>query len=128
MPTTSYSSEAAQPFRGVGRFADPVACGLGSILLLVITLLLPPVVCAQSQTEIKDAEPPGAFEIVDTAPVVVNGEVRFHVVGMSAYPAERRANEIARRIEALAQDPKFDPKTLRIKDVGASLSFTMLKT
>ena len=118
MLTTLFISEAAQPFRREGRFADPVVRRLGSLLLLMITLLLPPVVCAQSQTEIKDAEPPGAFEIVDTAPVVVNGRVRFHVVGVSAYPAERRAHEIARRIEALAQDPKFDPKTLRIKDVG----------
>jgi stress-induced morphogen len=38
---------------------------------------------------------------------------------VSAYPAKRRADEIARRIEALAKDPKFDPKTLRVKDVGA---------
>jgi hypothetical protein len=107
MLTTSYNSEAALPLRGAGRFADPVARRLGSFLLLVITLLLPPVVCAQSQTG-----------IVDSAPVVVNGKVRFHVIGVSAYPAKRRAHEIAGRIEALAQDPKFDPKTLRTKDVG----------
>jgi small-conductance mechanosensitive channel len=50
---------------------------------------------------------------------VVNGRVRFHVVGVSAYPAERRAREITKRIEVLAKDPLFDPKTLRIKDVGA---------
>ena len=103
---------------GSPRFTDPVASRLGSFLLLVITLMLPPVVCADSQTEIKDAEPSGSFGIVDTAPVVVNGRVRFQVVGVSAYPAERRAREIARRIEALAQDPTFDAKTLRIEDAG----------
>ena len=119
MLTTSYNSEAALPLRGAGRFADPVARRLGSFLLLVITLLLPPVVCAHSQTESMEAEPSGAIELVDTAPVVVNGKVRFHVIGVSAYPAKRRAHEIAGRIEALAQDPKFDPKTLRIEDAGA---------
>jgi len=86
---------------GLFRFAKPVAHRLGSFLLLVITLMLPPVVCAQSQT----AKPSGSLGAVDTAPVVVNGKVRFHVVGVSAYPAKRRAREIAQRIEALAQDP-----------------------
>ena len=119
MLTTSCNSEAAQPFRAVVKFADPVARRLGSSLLLVITLLLSPGVYAQSQTEIKNAEPSGTSGIMDTAPVVVNGEVRFHVIGVGAYPAERRAHEIARRIEALARDPKFDPKTLRVKDIGA---------
>jgi small-conductance mechanosensitive channel len=104
---------------GMARFADPVARRLGSLLLLVITLLLPPVVCAHSQTESMDAEPSGAFEFVDTAPVVVNGTARFHVVGVSAYPAARRAREIARRIEELAQDPAFDARTLRVEDAGA---------
>ena len=118
MRITSCNSEAAQPFRGAVRFANPVARRLGSFLLLVITLLLPTVVCAEAQTAIKGGEPSDHFKIVDSAPVVVNGKMRFHVVGVSAYPAKRRANEIARRIEALAKDPKFDPKTLRIKDVG----------
>ena len=47
------------------RLADPVAHRLGSLLLFVITLMLSPVVCADSQTEIEDA---GSFGIVDTAP------------------------------------------------------------
>jgi len=119
MRTISCNSEAAHPFRVAGRVADPVARILGSFLLLVITLLLPTGVYAQSQTELKDTKPSRDSRIVDTAPVVVNGKVRFHVVGVSAHPAERRAHEIARRIEALAKDPKFDPKTLRTKDAGA---------
>ena len=82
-------------------------------------MLLPQLICAQSQDEIKDTEQSGIFGLVETAPVVVSGKVRFHVVGISAYPAKRRADEIAERIEALAQDPKFDPKTLRVEDAGA---------
>ena len=118
MLAISCDFKAAKPFRGFGRFATSATLILGSFLLLVITLLLPPIVCAQSQTEIKDAEPSTIFGIAETAPVVVNGKVRFHVVGVTAYPAERRASEISRRIEALARDKKYDPKTLRVKDAG----------
>ncbi len=118
MLTTLFKCEAAQPFRSGGSLAAPVIRRLGKLLLLVLTLLLPAVVGAQSQAEIKDAIPSGEFEIVDTAPVVVNGRVRFHVVGVSAYPAERRAREIARHIEKLAQDPTFDASTLHVEDAG----------
>jgi small-conductance mechanosensitive channel len=78
--------------------------------------MLSPVVYSDSKTEIKDAD---LFGIVDTAPVVVNGRVRFYVVGVSAYPAKRRAREIARSIKALAQDSTFDARTLRVEDAGA---------
>ena len=118
MLITPFNSKAAQLFRGTATIAYPVACRLWPFLLLVIFLLLPPVVCAQSKAEIKYAEPSNTFKTVDTAPVVVNGKVRFRVVGVSAYPAKRRADDIARRIEALAKDPKFNPKNLRVEDAG----------
>ena len=119
MLAISCDFKAVKPFRGFCRFPASVACLLGSFLLLFITLLLPQVVCAQSQTESNDAEPSSTSGIAETAPVVVNGKVRFHVVGVTAYPAERRASEISRRIEALARDKKYDPKTLRVEDAGA---------
>ena len=118
MLNTLCNFEAAQSSSGTAKFADPVGCRLGLFLLLVVFLLLPAIVCAQSQTEIKDAEPSSIFGIAEIAPVVVNGKVRFHVVGVTAYPAERRASEISRRIEALARDKKYDPKTLRVEDAG----------
>jgi small-conductance mechanosensitive channel len=118
MLTILYNFVAAKRFCGFGRFTAPVARRIGPFLLLVIIALLPPVVYAQSQSESKEANPFRTFEMVDSAPVVVNGEVRFHVIGESAYPAKRRADKITRRIEGLAKDPKFDPKTLRIKDIG----------
>jgi len=116
MLTASHNFEVAQLFSSLGRFADSVAYRLGVFLLLVITLLLPPVVCAQSQTEINDVKAPDTSKVIDTAPVVVNGKIQFHVIGIPAHPAKRRAREIAWRIEALAQNPKFDTKTLWIKD------------
>jgi len=119
MLAISCDFKAVKPFRGFCRFPASVARLLRSFLLLFITLLLPQVVCAQSQIESNDAEPSGISGIAETAPVVVNGKVRFHVVGVTAYPAERRASEIAKRIEALARDKKYDPKTLRVEDAGA---------
>lgn len=118
MRNTLYHCEAAQPFNGTGRFTDLFSFRLGSLLLLVISLLLSSVVCANSQNDIKDIVPANILEVGDTAPVVVNGKVRFHVIGISSYPAKRRASEVAQRIEALAKKPEFDPNTLQVKDAG----------
>jgi len=57
---------------GVIRFADPTARRLGSFLLLVITLMLLPVVCAKSQIETKDTDPSDSFGIADAALVVLS--------------------------------------------------------
>jgi len=118
MLITQFNSKVAQLFRRGATISDPVMVRLGTFLLLFITLLLPPIVCAQSQTDSNYAKPPGIFGVAETAPVVVSGKVRFHVVGVTAYPAERRASDIASRIEALARDKKYDPKTLRVEDAG----------
>ena len=119
MLITPFKSKVAQLLRDAATIADPVAFRLRVLLLLVIFLLLPPTVYAQSQTEIKDTQPTSIFGIAETAPVVVNGRVRFHVVGVTAYPAQRRATEISSSIEALARDKKYDPKTLRVEDADA---------
>jgi hypothetical protein len=89
MLITPFNSKATQLFRAATTTAVPVACRLGSFLLLVIFLSLTPVVYAQAQTEINDTEPSTIFGIAETAPLVVNGTVRFHVVGVTAYPALR---------------------------------------
>jgi len=118
MLNPSCRSEAAQPSCGTGRALDAAARKPGIFLLFVFILLSPLQAFAQSQPESKSTVISSSFDIVDTAPVVINGEVRFHVVGIKAYPAKRRARDIARRIEALAEDPQFDPKTLHVVDTG----------
>ena len=54
--------------------------------------------------------------LTQTAPVIVNGDVLFLVRGATAYPAHKRAKMVSKRIEALAEDENFDPKTLRIEE------------
>jgi small-conductance mechanosensitive channel len=53
---------------------------------------------------------------VSAAPVEVDGTVLFHVRGVEAYPAEKRAAAIARRIVALARDRAFRIDSLRVAE------------
>jgi small-conductance mechanosensitive channel len=51
-----------------------------------------------------------------TATVTLDGEVLCRVHGVTAYPAERRAQKIAARIQALAADPSVLPETFRVEE------------
>ncbi len=51
------------------------------------------------------------------APVIVDGVTLFRVRGVTAYPAERRASEIARRIQMLAAANLISRESLRLEDV-----------
>jgi small-conductance mechanosensitive channel len=51
-----------------------------------------------------------------SAPVVVDGVMLFRVRGISAYPAERRAAEIAHRIAALASDRTIPAESLVVRE------------
>jgi small-conductance mechanosensitive channel len=72
--------------------------------LAVLTLALSSSALANSATD----------PSVQTAPVIVNGEVLFIVRGVTAFPAKTRAKLATARIEALAEDENFDPNTLQI--------------
>jgi small-conductance mechanosensitive channel len=76
-------------------------------LAIAITLLGSAAASAQSTTD--------DLSDVRLAPVIIDGETLFSVRGVTAHPAERRAREIQDRIRALAQDPKFDPKSLTVE-------------
>jgi len=59
----------------------------------------------------------GGEEIVETAPVTLDGRELFQVRGIQAYPAKMRAETVSARILDLARDRSFDPAT--IDTVGA---------
>jgi small-conductance mechanosensitive channel len=56
-----------------------------------------------------------------TADVTVDGRVLFRVVGVSAFPAEKRAEGIANRIVEIASDPAVSTDSLRAVEVEAEL-------
>lgn len=70
---------------------------------------------AQASPAAKGAPPnePGALRV---APVIVDGRELFRVAGISLYPAEKRAAEIAERIIGLADDPAFSPEQLQLRE------------
>ncbi len=86
----------------------PRIAGLVSRLLVAVAIWLSAVGWAGAQAP----EDSGS----ETAPVIVDGRVLFKVRGVEAYPAARRAREIAERIKRLARDPSFDPNSLRTED------------
>jgi len=51
-----------------------------------------------------------------TAPVVLDGVTLFRVRGISSYPAERRAAEIANRIAGVAADRAIPAESLTVQD------------
>jgi small-conductance mechanosensitive channel len=55
---------------------------------------------------------------IATAAVTVDGEELFRVRGVSSFPAEQRATAIAKRIEALAEDPQFRTDSLGVVETG----------
>ncbi len=74
-------------------------------------------------------EPPSApvaqetTTAVQTAPVVIDGTTLFVLRGVSAYPAEKRAQDTADRIQALAANRAYSPQSLRLEDtqIGTDL-------
>lgn len=51
----------------------------------------------------------------DIAPIIVDGRKVSNISGIPAYPAKRRAREIAGRIKAFAANPELDPDDLHLE-------------
>jgi small-conductance mechanosensitive channel len=63
-----------------------------------------------------DSRPQQAVDGVPRAPVTVDGETLFLVRGVTAFPAEQRATEIAGRIMTLAADPELAPPAFTLDE------------
>ncbi|MGQ3071623.1 MAG: mechanosensitive ion channel family protein [Ferrovibrionaceae bacterium] len=86
--------------------------------LVRITLLALLGWLAVGMAQAQDAPPE---QEIPTAPVIVDGEVLFRVRGVSAYPAERRAAEIARAIVEVAEDRTILPEAIRAEPMDAGI-------
>ena len=65
---------------------------------------------------------PNATGGTQVAPVSVDGRVLFQVAGVSLFPAEQRASEVAQRIGELAADPGYSPDQLRLREEDSGTS------
>jgi small-conductance mechanosensitive channel len=91
---------------------------IGNLLLLgLLVAFVPPSMAAgDSGGSALDENNPDAE--IATAPVTIDGNVLLRVRGVSSLPAEQRAVTIAKRIEALAEDPQFRTDSLGIVEAG----------
>ncbi|BFU94196.1 MAG: mechanosensitive ion channel protein [Nitrospira sp.] len=65
--------------------------------------------------------PPAAFDLdamptQTVATVSMDGEVLFRVHGVTAYPADRRAQNITARMHAIAADPVIQPHAIHVEE------------
>jgi small-conductance mechanosensitive channel len=81
--------------------------------LLILSAVLP---AFSQETTDTPRETREADNEVRLAPVVVDGEPLFSVRGVTAYPAELRASQIADRIQAIAEDPNIAPGALALEE------------
>jgi len=80
--------------------------------LIVLALAWPALSGAAAAQE---AVPGAGSEVAPaTAPVRLDGRTLFRLRGVTAYPADVRAEAIAGRIRALAADKSFSPEKLRV--------------
>jgi small-conductance mechanosensitive channel len=84
----------------------------------VIVLLVSLGSTAFAQDSETDPEDAGIEQSVIVAPVVVDGTVLFTVRGVSALPAAKRAERVAKNIVQAARDPAVDPAAIQAVEAG----------
>jgi small-conductance mechanosensitive channel len=97
-----------------------LARGLQILILLAVTAagLAPNPVMAQQSND--DAAWLGTEKAASTAPVTIDGRLLFRVFGVTSFPAGKRAQAIADRIIALAEDRSESTDSLRLVEAEHS--------
>ena len=88
--------------------------------MLWLALALPLVCATAQQINLQPASSEGAPGEIQAAPVKLDGQTLFRVRGVSAYPAERRAQQIADHIKAVAKDHSFNVRDIRVNETPFS--------
>ena len=93
---------------------------LRAAFLACVALLACPDLATPATSNV--SAPSAAFDL-DTSPtqtvatVSMDGEVLFRVHGVTAYPADRRAQNITARMQAIAADPLIQPHAIHVEEV-----------
>ena len=93
---------------------DPVL--VKPLLVCLVACLTVSLSATLTAQESKDPRDSAAVDAVVTAPVVVDGEVLFHVRGISSLPAGDRARRIRDQVIAAAQDASVTPGSIVVQD------------
>ena len=83
---------------------------------LIVALVVLPSATVLGQDTPKNTNAPGDEAEVRQSRVVIDGETLFSVRGVTAYPAERRAREIAERIKTVAGNPSVSPESVTVEE------------
>ena len=86
----------------------------GRTLCLFLLLIWSSLSWAANESLLEGKGSTTSLSTTDTAPVIFNGNVLTEVIGIRAYPATRRAGEIAEVLEAIAEDASIDPDSLTL--------------
>jgi small-conductance mechanosensitive channel len=70
------------------------------------------------QTPAQEAD----HDSVERAPLYIDGQLLFDVRGASAFPARERARAILDRLVAAAEDPKFSPDTIELRETANGIN------
>jgi small-conductance mechanosensitive channel len=108
-PEKTMSRQSPNPFR------PRVALSFALASFATMWLWSFPAGAVPAPTPASNAEE--ADEVI-VAPVIVDGMTVLRVRGIASFPAEKRAELIAARIRALAEDRRFSESTLRIEEAG----------
>ena len=88
----------------------------GIAISVWILLVAPPAHAADPAAELADVLEEVREAEPQTAPVDLDGELLFWVVGTKSFPAADRASGIRGRIVALARDPAVSTETVHVTD------------
>jgi small-conductance mechanosensitive channel len=84
----------------------------GILSLLLLTL------CGVTFAQGNVTDEPAALQrILNTEPVIVDGEVLFTVRGVTSFPAKARAREVRKRILQVARNEQIDPESIQAVQV-----------
>jgi len=88
--------------------------GTGRSLCIFLLCMWSSLGWAADESLMKGGIPAASPSTTHTAPVIFNGRELTEVIGIRAYPATRRADEIAINLEAIAENASIDPDSLTI--------------
>ena len=99
----------------MGKASVVVRLGQPGWILLFLLCSTVGLAFTASARAVDNAEEPTGR--INFAPVVVNGEELFEVVGIRSFPAKKRAKKFAENIEAAAEDESLDPADITIVEL-----------